>query len=176
MSESSEPTPSTYDERGRRSTGYEVDKHPEYDYEGKIRQKIDEIIRVSDALLTADGVTYDPEKTVLTTTISGDMRTANGVISRLIKVEKRSNRIEFDATQSDMLNMRGISSSLDEDGFRGRLFVRDCEQMQIDVNNPDDVASLLDISEGRISVNASISVAGDFQKLTDIPHVSAPWN
>ncbi|MCA9342725.1 hypothetical protein KC950_01780, partial [Candidatus Saccharibacteria bacterium] len=75
MSEFSEQTPSPYDENGRRSTGYEVDKHPEYDYEGKIRQKIDEILRVSDALLTADGVTYDPDKTVLTTTVSGDMRT-----------------------------------------------------------------------------------------------------
>ncbi|MCA9343195.1 hypothetical protein KC950_04260, partial [Candidatus Saccharibacteria bacterium] len=74
------------------------------------------------------------------------------------------------------LNLRGISSGLDEDGFRGRLFIRDCEQLPIDVNNPDDVASLLDISEGRISVNTSISVTGDFQKLTDIPYVSAPWN
>jgi hypothetical protein len=132
MSETS-PKPNPYDENGKRHVGYKIDKHPEYDYEGKIREKLDEVIRVADQLLAADGINYNPAKAVLETTISL-LLTDDGDLRRRIKVERWPHRVSFEATDTDNRSTRGIASVLAEEGFRGQLFIHDCEQLPIDHN------------------------------------------
>jgi hypothetical protein len=98
------------------------------------------------------------------------------MISRLIKIEKRPTGLEFQATDSNMQNTRGIASRLNEGGFVGNLYIHDCTQLPIDTNSPDDVASLLDISTGRLGITVSVSTTAILQKRTDFPQIDAPWN
>lgn len=56
------------------------------------------------------------------------------------------------------------------------MSLSDCIGLPLDINNPDDIAGLLDISKGRFSVSAFVFVSGDYQKLSNIPQASAPWN
>lgn len=170
------PNPSPYDEHGKRHVGYRIDKHSDFDYEGKVREKLDEIIRVADQLLTTDGIAYDPEKAILETTISLLKPTDNGHLRRRIKVERWPHRVSFEATDTDSMSTRGISSSLTEEGFSQQLFLRDCEQLPINHNDPEDVAALLDISTGRFDIQVSVSTSATLQSKTDFPEINAPWN
>lgn len=175
MSETS-PNSNPYDEHGKRHVGYKIDKHPDYDYEGKIREKLDEITRVAEQLLAADGISYNPAKGVLETTISLLKPTDDGHLRRRIKVERWPHGVSFEATDTYNRSIRGISSELTEEGFKGQLFMHDCEQLPINHNDPEEVAELLDISTGRFDIQASVSTSATLQSKTDFPEISAPWN
>ncbi len=147
---------------------HQIGWFPDLDCQKQISSRINSIRNLSDLVLGSSGVTYDPTKTVLRSVVSVEKEEVDGLpIDRIIRVEWIGGRTMFSASDTTVVDSRGISGELLDNGSSNGLSVYSCARLPLDQDNASEVAGMLDISGGVLDVSVAVVVQGMHRRLLD---------